>query len=357
MPNKITKHHLLITGTGRTGTTFLVKLLTMLDVDTGFTKDFIPIHPEARAGLEFQGLGGDLPYVLKNPKFMWQLSELLRETPVVIDHILIPIRDIQAASKSRRKNLEKASDYDNPQKVIGGLEGVVNPDEQEAFFLEKFYKFFEFVSTYNLPLTTLQYPRLVLDAEYLYHKIGSLFSGISKERFINVFNEVADLSLVNRYTKNDGYRLIYDDSENIKQFYSVENTVSADILQLRPELQQLRTNFLLKEKKERQLQRQIDRKDRAIAEKDAEITQKDAEIARTKRYREELYSVYTSRSWRYTKPLRKAGQLAKQILALLHKQFIRMVIKRVYFMLPAFIRNSRLMEKLKNLFKSKESTL
>jgi len=38
------------------------------------------------------------------------------------------------------------------------------------------------------------------------------------------------------------------------------------------------------------------------------------------RYREELYSVYTSRSWRYTAPLRKIGTLVRRVLKLLFER-------------------------------------
>ena len=137
MSKKINKHHILITGTGRTGTTFLVKLLTLLDIDTGFTKEYLPIHKDARAGLEYHGLGGNFPYIIKNPNLMWKLPELVKNNPVVIDHILLPVREIHAAAESRRKNLEGDPDTIDPRDVIGGLEGVVQPEKQEEFFLEK----------------------------------------------------------------------------------------------------------------------------------------------------------------------------------------------------------------------------
>jgi len=93
-----------------------------------------------------------------------------------------------------------------------------------------------------------------------------------------------------------------------------------------------------------QLRQIITHQDQTIAEKDQAIAH----------YREELYSVYTSRSWRYTTPLRKIGTLIRRVLRLPHKPRIRAVINRAYFMLPAFIRKSRLTENLKNRFKSKE---
>jgi len=104
-----------------------------------------------------------------------------------------------------------------------------------------------------------------------------------------------------------------------------------------------------------QLQQIKTHQDQAIADAKSEITKKDTEKNRANhRYREELYSVYTSRSWRYTAPLRKIGTLIRRVLRLPHKPRIRAVIKRAYFMLPSFIRNSRLIEKFKERFKSKE---
>lgn len=46
--------HVVITGTGRTGTTFLVELLTHLELDTGFTAESVTQMKDqtGRAGLE-----------------------------------------------------------------------------------------------------------------------------------------------------------------------------------------------------------------------------------------------------------------------------------------------------------------
>lgn len=218
------KHHLLITGTGRAGTTFLVKLLTHLGFDTGFTSDYMPqkeykrsgpVYENTRGGLEHHGLGGNLPYIIKNPKLMWQLPELLKNNSVVIDHVIIPIRNIQAASESRRVNVRNVSDIVDPRLIPGGLEGVTDPQKQEEFFLEKFYEFFHFISTYNIPVTLLQYPRLVSDRDYLYHKLSRVFKGLNKDDFDRSFKETVEPSLVNKYNPNDDYLAdIYDDSYN-----------------------------------------------------------------------------------------------------------------------------------------------
>ena len=50
------RKHVVITGTGRAGTTFLVELLTALGMDTGYDVDDLPTRKStvARAGLEHE---------------------------------------------------------------------------------------------------------------------------------------------------------------------------------------------------------------------------------------------------------------------------------------------------------------
>jgi len=87
------------------------------------------------------------------------------------------------------------------------------------------------------------------------------------------------------------------------------------------------------------------------AEKDYAIADKDRQIHS---YRQELYSVYTSRSWRFTLPMRKVGTVIRRILTIPHRPWLRAKIKWVYFLMPALVRNSRLIDNLKNRFKNKE---
>jgi hypothetical protein len=48
----MTKHHIIISGTDRSGTTFLVQLLTALGLDTGFTDLTSPVFANCDAGME-----------------------------------------------------------------------------------------------------------------------------------------------------------------------------------------------------------------------------------------------------------------------------------------------------------------
>jgi hypothetical protein len=78
------RSHVVITGTGRAGTTFLVQLLTCLGLDTGFdinTMEVLPtartahigsmgLSPIARAGLEMDIRHAQAPYIVKSPFFL-----------------------------------------------------------------------------------------------------------------------------------------------------------------------------------------------------------------------------------------------------------------------------------------------
>ena len=96
---------------------------------------------------------------------------------------------------------------------------------------------------------------------------------------------------------------------------------------------------------EKELNSQKDRL--AIARRDIEIS----------RYRQELYSVYTSRSWRYTAPLRRCDRIIRSLSCIMHTRGIRKVIKGAYFMLPQRIRQNSIVERLKTRFKRNETII
>ena len=72
-------HKLIITGTGRAGTTFLVRLLGELGLDTGYhppdwQKNF---YAHSQAGLERDLTDPRGPYVVKNPALCTELPALI----------------------------------------------------------------------------------------------------------------------------------------------------------------------------------------------------------------------------------------------------------------------------------------
>ena len=87
------RNHVIITGTGRSGTTFLVDLLTNLGLETGFSIEEIASKKsrQARAGLEYDVRQDDSPFIVKNPKFCDYAEEVFRRDDIVIEHIFVPV--------------------------------------------------------------------------------------------------------------------------------------------------------------------------------------------------------------------------------------------------------------------------
>ena len=92
------RHHCIITGTGRAGTTYLVQLPTRLGVDTGFS-DEAPVDDVAQAGLEFDLRNPGAPYVVKSPWICTYIHQLPGD--VIIDYAIIPMRSLTDAAESR----------------------------------------------------------------------------------------------------------------------------------------------------------------------------------------------------------------------------------------------------------------
>src|SRR5581483_8358885 len=95
------RHHVIISGTGRAGTSFLVNLLTHLGLHTGFRLDGVELPITERAGLEIDIRGCKVPYVIKSPWLCEYIDEVLSDPLIQIDHAIVPVRDFAAAAESR----------------------------------------------------------------------------------------------------------------------------------------------------------------------------------------------------------------------------------------------------------------
>ena len=198
-------HHAIITGTGRSGTTFLVEILTALGVDTGFDSINIQKHIHARAGLEINLLDAvSPPYVVKDPSFMLYLNDVLKRKDLVLDHVFIALRDIHAASESRRYVEEISHDGKyNKGEVPGGLTGTLVAEEQEFILLERMFNLTLQLSETDCDITYLHYPLMIEDGDYLYEKLKPVLKGVSKELFDTRFNLIVDKGLTNKFGEQD----------------------------------------------------------------------------------------------------------------------------------------------------------
>jgi hypothetical protein len=209
--------HVVISGTGRAGTTFLVELLTHLGLDTGFdsnTMEVLPtardarigamdMFPIARSGLEMNICAANAPYIVKTP-FLCDLVEEVLASSVRIEHAIIPVRQFDAAAASRA-HVQKLTmgNADGKDYVPGGLWATDKADNQVDVLRQKFTKLIEVLVRHDIPMTFLMYPRLVLDPDYTYKKLSFLLSDINLATFRPVFNRIVRPEWVHQFTADD----------------------------------------------------------------------------------------------------------------------------------------------------------
>jgi len=207
------RKHVVITGTGRSGTTFLVTLLTNLGLDTGFTLENLEKYTNriARAGLEHDIRREGSPYIVKSPAFCDYAEDVIRRADIVIEHVFIPMRDLFSAAESRRlveedtlaqmSFVERLQAAETHRPLVGGLWRTtsVEPGKQEEVFLEQIYQLAYTLSDASIPLTLMRFPRIVSDCRYLFEKLEPILSGITHERFATAFASTARPELVHSF--------------------------------------------------------------------------------------------------------------------------------------------------------------
>lgn len=197
----MTKHHLIISGTGRAGTTFLVQLFTAFGLDTGFSDLQSAIYENCNAGMEIDIHLPDAPYIIKTPWLCDYLDEFLENNNRVIDHAIVPVRDLYAAAQSRREVTNRTDRSLYPTDIPGGLWHTDRPEHQEAVLTEQLYKLMHTLAKRDIPLTLLYFPRLIHEPNYLFRKLEFALPGIPYANFVEVFQQIARPELVHTFTK------------------------------------------------------------------------------------------------------------------------------------------------------------
>lgn len=191
------KSHILISGTGRAGTTFLVRLLGELGEDTGFANAEQGIDPTSHAGLEVDLKSICLPKVIKSAWACDELAKILEKKSNRIEHCIVPIRDLFSAAESRRR----ISRISGCNQSSGGLWDTDRPAEQENVLAQKLYNLMQVITQYEIAFTVLEFPRLVNDSEYLWRNISPVFPKIRKSHFDSAFHDLVRPEWVHRFEK------------------------------------------------------------------------------------------------------------------------------------------------------------
>jgi hypothetical protein len=174
------KGHIVITGTGRAGTTLMVRIFTELGMDTGFQREsFAAVEKNAgRAGLEHSIMRHDsknkkLPMVVKSPWLVDELPDALANGTINIDVAIIPVRKLEQAASSRVAVTKKhVFSGGEPSTAPGGLWKTNNPDRQEEVLATQFYKTIETLSHHEIPMIFPSFPRFVTDFDHFDRTVG-----------------------------------------------------------------------------------------------------------------------------------------------------------------------------------------
>lgn len=189
------RHKVVITGTGRAGTTFLVQLLTALELDTGYDPDnwHADYSAHCAAGLEKNIEDPEAPYIVKDPDLCVTLGGVLNKGGVVVDHAIVPVRELESAAFSRMRT--GGGDHALP----GGLLGTDDPARQQAVLAERFHTLVHTLVDRDIPCTFLHFPRFVRDAEYAFNKLQTVFPELKRDEFMAAFAATANPRLVHDF--------------------------------------------------------------------------------------------------------------------------------------------------------------
>lgn len=159
---------IIITGTGRSGTSFLVHLLSALGMDTGYTEEecFKICNNVCQAGAEHTI---EKPYkILKNPEFMVDIEEIVENHD--IDHVIIPIRKLDDVGRSRENNADNHGGFGGFWNGCDTKEQQINADSKAL------YNMIEVLTRNDIPFTTISFPLMVEDELYLNSKLSKVFT-------------------------------------------------------------------------------------------------------------------------------------------------------------------------------------
>jgi len=192
--NRRFDNKIIITGTGRAGTSFLMVLLTRLGFDTGFEPFNEDFSDQIRAGCEYKmfvknknkqkDIFSKAPKILKHPEYCFRLFDFLSNKSLGVKHVIIPVRDLKQSAQSRIKaNL--FWEIPGINKKADGLEG------QLLAITWALGKLVATLIIYNIPHTFMHFPKLTQDKNYCFNKLKPVFPSLNKQKFNKIFISLA----------------------------------------------------------------------------------------------------------------------------------------------------------------------
>lgn len=202
---------IIITGSGRAGSTFLVQLMTRLGFDTGLEPYKEVYDDDVRAGCEWAPVGiteetsiEELrsiymggPRIQKAPAWAFSLKTALYNKVIDIDHIILPIRDIDASAKSR---LDVGLDW----LMDDDLVGEQRLKAQANVHAMAIGRTIEAAILFQIPLTIFIFPKFVQDKQYCFKQLKKVFPELQQlyhyngqhDQFGKIYDELANPEMI-----------------------------------------------------------------------------------------------------------------------------------------------------------------
>ncbi len=188
---------IIVTGPGKCGTSYFMKLLSELGFDTGFDAEDSSViagyDGEKRYhGFEWtiRGKGAkkeDMPYIIKDPYLCLDLLERAERWDWDIEHVYILLRDYtDIANHHWHFSGSKHADLDKE-------EFIEEYKMKAALFVGRIV---DQVVNEKIPYTFLRFPRIVKEPLYFWGDCPLLRDNIPYGIFRNVFEKVTDVDNV-----------------------------------------------------------------------------------------------------------------------------------------------------------------
>lgn len=176
------RKHIVIEGTGRAGTSFLVQLLTRMGEDTGFTPGKEKFKLDIRAGCEFlMGMEGHhiehAPRIFKSPASIENLRQYIENKTIKVELFICPVRLMNWVVESRFKT---------------GLRlQTQTKDALKEVLYRRLGELVEVAVLHDIPMLFLKFPKIVKDCNYCYNQLSKYFDFDRKE-FDKVYKKLAN---------------------------------------------------------------------------------------------------------------------------------------------------------------------
>ena len=177
---------ILITGTGKCGTTFLIKLFSFLDFNTGFNRDNykLAIFPNCNSGMERrpEEIYTREYYIQKSPIYMMNIEKIVTNPSIKIKTVIIPIRDLKKSAESRVRQQNKN----------GGLWNATDLQSQIDHYKNIISNYIYISTKYDINTIYIDFDKMINDKLYLFNKLKNILDekNIDFETFSSVYDEV-----------------------------------------------------------------------------------------------------------------------------------------------------------------------